>query len=130
MIENDPQVRRACLRALRTLGYRALSAASAVDAVATLDDQSHLVSLILSDRVASKEANRQIHERLEKRPDLHLLYTSAHPGEPPSSGADSKRALAKPFSLEDLAFAVRGALDGELSGAVKATPISSPRSSR
>jgi PAS domain S-box-containing protein len=116
VIENDPQVRRACLRALRTLGYRALSAASAVQAVATLDDQSHLVSLILSDRVASKEADRQIHERLEKRPDLRLLYTSAHPGEPPSSVVDSERALAKPFSLEDLAFAVRCALDGEPSG--------------
>jgi two-component system, cell cycle sensor histidine kinase and response regulator CckA len=117
VIENDSQVRRACLRALRTLGYRALSAASADHAVATLDDPDSAIRLIVSDRVASTAASATIHERMEQRPELRVLYTSDHPSDSSANATEPKPALAKPFSLEDLALAVRGALDSEPSGA-------------
>jgi two-component system, cell cycle sensor histidine kinase and response regulator CckA len=113
VIENDSQVRRACLRALRTLGYRALSAGSAEHVVAMLDDPSAAIRLIVSDRVASLEASQQIRERLVQRPELRLLYTSDHPSDSSPIATEAQPALAKPFSLEDLAHAVRGALDGE-----------------
>jgi len=120
VVESDPQVRRACLRALRGLGYTTLSAATIVQAVAALDDPARSIDLLIGDSALSSDPARRIHERLRTRSDVRVIYTSVQPHEEAACSAPGAAgALIKPFSAEDLAHAVRAALD-----------VNSPRSSR
>jgi two-component system, cell cycle sensor histidine kinase and response regulator CckA len=118
VVESDPQVRRACLRALRSLGYGTLSAATIVQALVALDDSAHAIDLILGDSAISIDPARRIHERLCARPEIRVIYTVDH-ADDDASAPGAAGALLKPFSAEDLAHAVRAALD-----------VNSPRNSR
>ena len=117
LVAEDEEVVRAIVhRALQTLGYTALSAASPVEAEEIFAQREGDVALLLADVVMPVMNGCELYERLAAaRPDLKVLYMSGYtenavvrngvlePGTP---------YLQKPFTPDALAWKVREVLDG------------------
>jgi PAS domain S-box-containing protein len=111
IVEDDPQVRALAVRALQALGYQA-SAFDSAHAVLAAARLARLPDLMLCDVGLAGADGIELARAIRARhPGQRVLFVSGHL---PSHAAlaASDRFLAKPFSLDDLARAVRGALDG------------------
>ena len=117
VVEDDARVRRVAIARLRDLGYRTLAASSGPEALSALAAHPQ-VSLLFTDVVMAEgmsgfELARQARQRL---PSLPLLYTTGYAN--PAAFARTDEAerpagptLRKPYSRDELARAVRAALD-------------------
>jgi signal transduction histidine kinase len=116
VVEDDPMVRHYVITQLVGLGYRAIPAANADEAL-VLIDQGTACDLLFTDVIMSGSKNgRELAEQvLLRRPDVKVLYTS---GYSQSAIIHNGRLdagvllLAKPYRRSDLAQMVRVALDG------------------
>lgn len=114
VVEDEADVRAIAISFLQSLGYRTLSADSAIQAMALLSENPG-ISLLFSDVILGKGMNG--HELAQwaktRHSDLRVLLTS---GYDESTGAVEPGArsgfdlLRKPYRREDLAEAVRGCL--------------------
>lgn len=116
VVEDNPDVRRVVARQLHSLGYRLVEAQDAPSALVHLRGAGHF-DLLFTDVVMphgmsgfdlAKEAGML-------RPDLKVLFTSGFPGTtmtPPQGVPGGVPLLSKPYRKQDLARAVRAALDG------------------
>jgi signal transduction histidine kinase len=121
VVEDDPLVRHYVITQLVGLGYCAISATNADDAL-VLIDQGTVCDLLFTDVImsGSKNGRELAQEVLQRRPDVKVLYTS---GYSQSAIVHNGRLdagvllLAKPYRRSDLAQMIRVALDGTRPGA-------------
>jgi CheY-like chemotaxis protein len=110
LVEDEPQVRKAVGRQLRSLGYHVLEAADAPAAM-TIVEGKHAIDLLLSDLVMPGMDGRRLATLVTAaRPEIEVLFMSGyteHTAMRSSSLVPSDRLLAKPFTLKQLAAAVR-----------------------
>jgi PAS domain S-box-containing protein len=100
---------------LEKLGYRVLTAENPAEAVRMAKQHQRDLRLVLTDVVMPQMDGRSLARLLtEEIPDLSVLYMSGYTADVISEQGvldEGVRFLAKPFSLHDLAVAVRSALD-------------------
>ncbi|WP_425044247.1 ATP-binding protein [Primorskyibacter sp. S87] len=106
LVEDEAPVRAFASRALRLRGYTVLEAASAEEALQTLEDPELLVDVFVTDVVMpGMDGPSWVREALKKRPQVRVVFVSGY-----AEGAfeDTKPAvpnsvfLPKPFSLRQL----------------------------
>jgi len=115
LVEDAPSVRQVTERILRNLGYQTASAASGEDALTLLRHAGHEFELLLSDIVMPGMDGCELARRVkEEAHDIKILFMSGYP-QPLLERKHGTSALGsvlnKPFSAEELAVAIRGALD-------------------
>jgi PAS domain S-box-containing protein len=116
VVEDDAAVRVAAAGILQNLGYRVLEAEDGEAALAILE-QHHPIDLLFTDLimphgVSGQDLLRWVRER---RPELKVLFTSGYSEHLFKGRGDVERGaplLSKPYRRQNLAAAVRRALDG------------------
>jgi PAS domain S-box-containing protein len=117
LVEDEAPVRRAVRRMLELSGYTVLDAANgneAMQVAAQAEANGQAVDLLLTDVVMPQQSGRALSETLTAHwPHLRVLFMSGYTDDEIirrgiGSGA---RLLEKPFSADQLANAVREALD-------------------
>jgi PAS domain S-box-containing protein len=108
VVEDEERVRAYSVEALRELGYGVIDARDGPEALRRIE-RGERAALLFSDVVMPEMTGRELARRaLELLPGLKVLLTS---GYSPDKAEPEERILTKPFSLEELARAVRAALD-------------------
>jgi signal transduction histidine kinase len=109
LVEDEDSVRETTAWVLRRAGYRVLPAASPVEAIALFQMYLREIDLLIADIVMPDMPGWALaNELLAKRPDLPVLFVSAHPDARPSRDAAQRLTgfLAKPFSATKLLAAI------------------------
>ncbi len=114
IVEDDVLVRRYVVGQVTSLGYRALDASNASEALAIID-ASDTIDLMLTDVMMPGVLNgRQLAvEALNRRPSLKILYTSGYSEKAMIHDGYLEPGvlmLAKPYRKVDLARMIRAAL--------------------
>lgn len=114
VVEDDPDVQRISVDALRYLGYAVLHASSAEEALKVMA-MNPRIDLLFTDIVMPGVTGRVLAEQATlQRPDLKVLYTTgyARSAVVHSGVLDAGVAmLPKPFTVDQLASKVREVLD-------------------
>jgi two-component system, cell cycle sensor histidine kinase and response regulator CckA len=110
VVEDEAAVRRLTCRILAREGYTVLDAADGPRALATWDEHSGEIDLLLTDVVMPGMSGKELADRLGIEPVFMSGYTddviSRH-------GMDGLRLVQKPFDAHTLLGAVRSALDDD-----------------
>jgi PAS domain S-box-containing protein len=127
VVEDNDALRRLVLRQLRQLGYQTVEAENAVAALALLQDGQAVdllfTDLVMAGAIGGIELARTVTARW---PDIRILLTSGFSDTKPDDGSEQPveaRLLSKPYQKQDLARAVRAALDGPAMTAAAVTPL-------
>ena len=116
LVEDEPMVRTVAERALTRHGYEVLTATNGEEALEILETADK-VSLLVSDVVMPMmDGPTMGREARKDRPDLPILFMSGYAQEQlrNSIDLDNVNFLPKPFSVQELAEAVRAVLaEGE-----------------
>lgn len=117
LVEDESAVRQMCTRMLEGLGYRVIVAEHGLDALEQLETVGGTgIDLLLSDVVMPVMGGRELAERVrEVRPWVPVVFMSGYSNrslEEEYGDVERLRLMQKPFTREQLAQAVRGALDG------------------
>lgn len=116
LVEDDPQMRELAVRVLTDCGYRVQAAPDAAEALAALDP-SKRPDLLLTDMVMPGMSGMRLAEQMEARvPGIRVLCMTGQVDRVSSrqSGPQRLTVLAKPFTAQSLARAVRETLDSPL----------------
>jgi two-component system cell cycle sensor histidine kinase/response regulator CckA len=109
--EDDPTVRSLAVRALRRYGYAVLSAMDGVQALDVASSHAGPIHLFVTDVLMPRMGGPEAAERLKRaRPGTPVLFISGYTAGHDFDTVDA-RMVAKPFTVEELALAVRSALD-------------------
>ena len=115
VVEDNDIVREATVSRLESLGYSAVAAKTASEAI-TLLESAEPITLVLSDIVMpGGMSGYDLAEWIRStKPDLKVLLTSGHADVPlpVSQGVRDSKVLWKPYTRQQLAGAIRDALDG------------------
>ena len=110
LVDDDEQVRRAIGLLLKNLGYRALIASDACEALSLLDDHKR-VDLMVTDIVMPGMDGVQLGERVkDRRPELPVVFISGYTDRTVPE-LEGSQFLRKPFAIRELAQVVRDTLD-------------------
>lgn len=115
LVEDDIAVRKVTYERLLELGYRVIEATTAHEAINLLESDAP-VSLVFSDiRMPGTLSGTDLAEWTQThRPEIGVLLTSGYyatdPGDDGLSANESVQVLAKPYSIDTLASALRDAL--------------------
>jgi signal transduction histidine kinase len=116
VVEDNPEVRTFVTSAVEELGYTALQAEDAESAERVMAAHPE-VSILLTDVVMPGPSGVQLADVVTKRhPGLRVLLMSGYARdivERAAPGHDNIRLLAKPFTIQQLAEALRAALNDE-----------------
>jgi two-component system NtrC family sensor kinase len=113
LAEDEAPLRRAAARILEGLGYRVLVAADGAEALEHFDAHPAEVALVISDVAMPRLNGPDLVDALRSRGvRVPVLFATGYaaPRALPADG--SVRFLEKPWSVQELARAVREALDG------------------
>jgi nitrogen-specific signal transduction histidine kinase/CheY-like chemotaxis protein len=115
VVEDNDALRRLVVRQLGQLGYRAEQAENSAAALQLLEERGP-VDLVFTDVVMAGKVDGFDLARIiaQRWPRIRLVMTSGFPGTDANGHADplpNVRLLSKPYSKEDLARALREALD-------------------
>ncbi|MBU2327209.1 MAG: response regulator, partial [Alphaproteobacteria bacterium] len=117
LVEDEEAVRRGGKRMLETRGYTVHEAGSGVEALDIMDELNGAVDIVVFDVVMPEMDGPTLLTELRKTyPDLKFIFVSGYAEDAFARNlpADAKFGfLPKPFSLKQLAVAVREMLDGE-----------------
>jgi two-component system cell cycle sensor histidine kinase/response regulator CckA len=117
LVEDEEAVRRGGKRMLETRGYTVHEAGSGVEALDIMEELDGAVDIVVSDVVMPEMDGPTLLTELRKKyPDLKFIFVSGYAEDAFARNlpADAKFGfLPKPFSLKQLAVAVREMLDGE-----------------
>ncbi|MBI5386887.1 MAG: MASE1 domain-containing protein [Verrucomicrobia bacterium] len=128
--EDEDHVRNLLCKCLGTFGYKVLSGASGVEALAVAGCVDR-IDVLLTDLVMPEMGGRELATRLlQSRPDLKIIFHSGHTGDSIlREGPWEGRALflEKPFTPQTLLVTVRSLLDGRKAAAARsAEPSTRP----
>ena len=115
IVEDEPMVRTVAERALTRHGYKVLTANNGEEALEVID-QGDEIALLISDVVMPlMDGPTMVREARKTRPDLPILFMSGYAEEQlrKSIDIDNVAFLPKPFSVQELAEAVRKALSNK-----------------
>jgi two-component system cell cycle sensor histidine kinase/response regulator CckA len=116
LVEDEEAVRRGGKRMLETRGYTVHEAGSGVEALDILEELGGAVDIVVSDVVMPEMDGPTLLTELRKKyPDMKFIFVSGYAEDAFARNlpADAKFGfLPKPFSLKQLAVAVREMLDG------------------
>lgn len=116
LVEDEEAVRRGGKRMLETRGYTVHEAGSGVEALDIMEELDGAVDIVVSDVVMPEMDGPSLLRELRKNhPDLKFIFVSGYAEDAFARNlpADAKFGfLPKPFSLKQLAEAVREMLDG------------------
>jgi CheY-like chemotaxis protein len=129
VVEDNPEIRTMVAGQLTGLGYRAVEADDAFDALEKLDTTG--ADLLFTDMVMPGDMNGKQLATIArfKHPGLKVLFTSGFPGTADFPGTQlepSDVLLKKPYRTADLARAVRQILDGGADGCSEQASASMP----
>jgi signal transduction histidine kinase/ActR/RegA family two-component response regulator len=114
VVEDEERVRSMTVEALRTLGYRVVSAAGGEQALGMLDGGQPL-HMLFTDMVMPGMSGRALADRIKAlQPHVKVLYTTGYTGDAVAENGDLDRKgafLAKPFTVDQLAAKIRATLD-------------------
>ncbi|MET0172171.1 MAG: response regulator, partial [Agrobacterium vaccinii] len=117
LVEDEEAVRRGGKRMLETRGYTVHEAGSGTEALEVLEELDGKVDIVVSDVVMPEMDGPSLLRELRKTyPDMKFIFVSGYAEDAFAKNlpADAKFGfLPKPFSLKQLAVAVREMLDGE-----------------
>jgi PAS domain S-box-containing protein len=116
LVEDDEDVRRFSVSALEDLGYRVIAEPDAASALRTLDAvDGARIDLLFTDVVLpGGMSGRDLAEVLQaRRSSTPVLFASGYTRNV-AMPEGSPRLLHKPYTIEALASAVRGAIDGAI----------------
>jgi signal transduction histidine kinase/DNA-binding NarL/FixJ family response regulator len=118
IVEDDQMVRPLVVRQIESLGYVALTAASAEEALIVIDGGQE-IDLLFTDLVMPGGMNGRLlaDEALRRRPSLKILFTSGHSEDEVSHDGrldDGVQLLAKPYRKSDLARMIRSVLAADM----------------
>ncbi|MFB2552112.1 cell cycle histidine kinase CckA [Ensifer soli] len=115
LVEDEEAVRRGGKRMLETRGYTVHEAGSGVEALAVMEELNGAVDIVVSDVVMPEMDGPTLLSELRKTyPDMKFIFVSGYAEDAFARNlpADAKFGfLPKPFSLKQLAVAVREMLD-------------------
>ena len=117
LVEDEPMVRTVAERALTRHGYKVLTANNGEDALEILGKDEE-VNLLISDVVMPvMDGPTMVREARKAHPQLPILFMSGYAEEQlrKSIDIDHVAFLPKPFSVQELAEAVRDVLAAEAS---------------
>jgi CheY-like chemotaxis protein len=114
VVEDDPSVRRLCLRTLATLGYTTLSAEHGPAALRVIEEAER-VDLVMTDIVMpnAMSGTELASEIAIRWPDLKVIYMSGYTADFLEQAAErglSHQLIQKPFTVAELGNALRTAL--------------------
>ena len=114
VVEDDHLVRSFVVGQIKSLGYRALTAIDAAEALAVIDSPGG-IDLLFTDMIMPGSMNgRQLADAaLQRRPSLKVLFTSGYSNEAIIHGGHLDAGvllLPKPYRKSDLARMIRAAL--------------------
>ena len=112
LVEDEPMVRTVAERALTRHGYQVLTANNGEEALEIVD-RGEEIALLISDVVMPlMDGPTMVREARKTRPDLPILFMSGYAEEQLRKSIDIANVafLPKPFSVQELAEAVRKAL--------------------
>nr|WP_260484542.1 response regulator [Sphingomicrobium flavum] len=112
LVEDEPMVRTVAERALTRHGYEVLTATNGEEALEILE-RGEVIDLLVSDVVMPlMDGPTMGREARKDRPDLPILFMSGYAEEQlrKSIDIDNVNFLPKPFSVQELAEAVRDVL--------------------
>lgn len=114
VVEDDERVRSISSESLRELGYTVIEAASAKEAIRTIES-GFVPDLLFTDVVMPDMTGAELATELSKRHrDLKVLFTTGYTRNAIVHNGmldAGKHLLSKPFAIEDLAAKVRNLLD-------------------
>jgi two-component system cell cycle sensor histidine kinase/response regulator CckA len=117
LVEDEEAVRRGGKRMLETRGYTVYEAGSGTEALDIMDELEGQVDIVVSDVVMPEMDGPTLLTELRKSyPDLKFIFVSGYAEDAFARNlpADAKFGfLPKPFSLKQLAVAVREMLDAD-----------------
>ncbi len=117
LVEDEDAVRSFAARALATRGYRVLEAASGVQALDVMSEHGGDVDLVVSDVVMPEMDGPTLLKHLRKtNPQIKIIFVSGYAEEAfrNNLSEDEKFTfLPKPFSLKQLAAAVKETLEAD-----------------
>ena len=117
LVEDEEAVRRGGKRMLETRGYTVYEAGSGTEALEVLEELEGKVDIVVSDVVMPEMDGPTLLRELRKTyPDMKFIFVSGYAEDAFAKNlpADAKFGfLPKPFSLKQLAVAVREMLDGK-----------------
>lgn len=114
LVEDEPMVRTVAERALTRHGYKVLTANNGEEALEIID-RGDEIALLISDVVMPlMDGPTMVREARKTRPELPILFMSGYAEEQlrKSIDIDNVAFLPKPFSVQELAEAVRKVLSG------------------
>jgi two-component system cell cycle sensor histidine kinase/response regulator CckA len=112
LVEDEPMVRTVAERALTRHGYKVLTANNGEEALEIVD-RGDEIALLISDVVMPlMDGPTMVRQARKTRPDLPILFMSGYAEEQLRKSIDIANVafLPKPFSVKELAEAVRKAL--------------------
>jgi two-component system, cell cycle sensor histidine kinase and response regulator CckA len=116
LVEDEGMVRAVAERALARKGYQVLTAAHGEEALEILETRDAGVDLLISDVVMpTMDGPTLVRHARERFPGLRIIFMSGYAEEQLRKSIDVRGAgfLPKPFSVQELAEAVRVALTRE-----------------
>jgi signal transduction histidine kinase/ActR/RegA family two-component response regulator len=126
VVEDEAQVRRMTVDALRDLGYAVVEAADAAQALAIFTIEPR-IDLLFTDMVMPGMSGRQLADRIRaERPATRILFTTGYCQDAldADGGADDGALplLAKPFTVDQLARKVHEVLTASAPALAEAAP--------
>ncbi len=119
LVEDEDSVRMGGVRALQSRGYTVHEAASGIEALEVLEELGGKVDIIVSDVVMPEmDGPTLLRELRKKYTDIKFIFVSGYAEDAFAKNLpeDAKFGfLPKPFSLKQLASAVKDMLDGNMS---------------
>jgi two-component system cell cycle sensor histidine kinase/response regulator CckA len=115
LVEDEPMVRTVAERALTRHGYKVLTANNGEEALEIVE-RGDEIALLISDVVMPvMDGPTMVRQARKTRPDLPILFMSGYAEEQLRKSIDIANVafLPKPFSVQELAEAVRKALSGK-----------------
>jgi PAS domain S-box-containing protein len=112
IVEDESAVRNLVASTLRTEGYRLITASSAEDALAAIEQFADPIHLLLTDAIMPGKSGIELANLLvAQRPDLRVIIMSGYTEETLTGLGSSAELLQKPFAPKELRRRVRLALD-------------------
>jgi PAS domain S-box-containing protein len=126
LVEDEPDVMRMAVRALREAGYTVLEASRGREALDILVEAGARPRLVVTDVVMPGMTGRELASRIaEIRPGLPVIFMSGYTDEDVIRRGlmeRGRRFIQKPFSPNDLARQVHQALTGDAGAWVSSAP--------